>query len=141
MTPHPEINTRMPYMRFNWATHSARCARLSLEERGVFDVVRCELWSVVGCRLPLDLLKTRLRITSASRQGKTLDALLSLGLLRQDSDGQIFDEVQDHEFGAAVAQAVTNAANGKKGGRPRKSHQDSLKVAEPAPQSSADADF
>jgi len=119
MTAHPEINSRMPFMRFNWATHSARCSRLTMEERGFFDAVRCELWSVVGCRLPLDLLRTRLRIAAKSRNAKALDTLLSLGLLRQDSEGHVFDEVQAHEFNAAMSQALINTANGRKGGRPR----------------------
>jgi hypothetical protein len=116
----------MPFMRFNWATHSARCSRLTMEERGFFDAVRCELWSVVGCRLPLDLLRTRLRIAPKSRNSKTMESLLALGLLRQDSEGRVFDEVQAHEFDTAMSQAAINTANGRKGGRPRKVPQESL---------------
>lgn len=107
-------------MRFNWATHSARTSRLTLEERGLFDVVRSELWSVVGCRMPLELLKVRLRIAPSSMEEEILQALVSLGLLRIDSESRLYDEVQDFEFGAALAQAGVNAANGKKGGRPKR---------------------
>lgn len=117
---HPEINSRMPYMRFNWAAHSARTSRLTLEERGLFDVVRSELWSVVRCRMPGDLLKIRLRIAHASKEEEMLQSLVSLGLLRIDSESQLYDEVQAFEFSAALAQAGVNAANGKKGGRPKR---------------------
>lgn len=119
---HPEINKRLPFMRFNWGEHSARTSRLSLEERGLFDVVRSELWTVVGCRMSIDTLKVRLRIAACSREETLLDTLVTLGLLRLDGDSQLYDEVQDHEFSVALAQAAINQANGRKGGRPRRTH-------------------
>ena len=64
----PEINKRMPYSSFNWNEHSARTSRLTLEERGMFDVVRCELWTVAPPRLPLGALMSRLRIASGARE-------------------------------------------------------------------------
>jgi hypothetical protein len=113
-----------------------------MEERGFFDAVRCELWSVIGCRLPLELLKARLRITSRSRDAKSLETLTTLGLLRQDDEGYIYDEVQAHEFAAAVAQAVTNTVNGKKGGRPaRKSPQEPLGTTPSADSNAGAGDF
>lgn len=116
----PVLNSRMPYMPFNWASHSARVARLTLEERGLFDAVRCELWAVVGCRMPLARLLMLLRIPDGSHEATVLARLVTFGLLREDADGNLFDEVQAHEFGAAVEKGRVNRENGKKGGRPPK---------------------
>ena len=84
----------------------------------MFDVVRGALWTVVGCRMPIETLKVRLRIAPDSKEEGLLDTLLALELLRRDDDS-IYDEVQDHEFNAALAKAAVNQANGRKGGRPK----------------------
>lgn len=133
-TPAPEINRRMPFMTFNWNDHDARTGRLSLEERGMFDLVRCALWKVVGCRMQLDHLKVRLRCTP--HEEELLGVLLSLDLLRVDDKGRVYDEVQVAEFAAAVAKSVVNTANGRKGGRPRRAAEPEESPNEPStPQS------
>jgi hypothetical protein len=114
-----EMNKRMPFMTFNWAEHSARTARLTWEERGMFDAARCILWGVVGCRMALETLKLHLRITPGSTEDAILETLATLGLLRRDGD-LVYDEVQVFEFDRAVAQGKQNRENGLKGGRPRK---------------------
>ena len=117
----PELNSRMPFMPFNWANHVARTSRLTLEERGFFDLVRGELWSVVGCKMPEDLLVTRLRLAPGGPAGALMDSLVALGLLiRQADHAVVYDPVQVREFEGAVKKADTNKANGGKGGRPRK---------------------
>ncbi len=118
MTKAP-INSRMPYMVFNWAEHETRTARLTLAERGMFDVVRSALWRVEGCKMPLEVLKVRLRVASESQEAYLLDTLVALDLLTVDN-GLIYDDVQVREFEAAVQKAEINRENGRKGGRPRK---------------------
>lgn len=114
-----EFNKRMPFMPFNWFEHSARVGRLTFAERGLFDAVRVELWSVVGCKLPREALLLRLRIADGTTDSAMLDALLALGLLKLDADSRIFDEVQVYEFGEAVRKGQQNRENGASGGRPR----------------------
>lgn len=116
----PELNSRMPYMVFNWAEHETRTARLTLVERGMFDVARSALWRVEGCKMPLEVLKVRLRVAPESHEGNLLDTLVALDLLTVDDAGTVYDDVQVREFEAAVRKAETNRENGRKGGRPRK---------------------
>lgn len=113
------LNSRMPYMPFNWAEHASRVCHLTLSERGMFDKVRTELWKVVGCKLSRHTLEARLRIKPDSEEAQYLQELLEMGLLIEDEDGCIFDEVQVREFAEAVRKAEVNRANGAKGGRPR----------------------
>jgi hypothetical protein len=113
------LNSRMPYMLFNWAQHDTRTARLTLAERGMFDVARSALWQVEGCRMPLEVLKVRLRVAPESQEANLLDTLVALDLLTVDG-GMVYDDVQVREFEAAVQKAEVNRENGKKGGRPRK---------------------
>jgi hypothetical protein len=115
----PELNSRMPYMVFNWAEHETRTARLTLEERGMFDVARSALWRVEGCKMPLEVLKVRLRVAPESQEANLLDTLMALDLLTMDGE-LVYDDVQVREFKAAVLKAETNRENGRKGGRPRK---------------------
>lgn len=115
-----ELNSRMPYMPMNWAEHDTRTARLSLVERGMFDVARSALWRVVGCKMPFDVLKLRLRVAPASPQEMLLDTLVVLDLLTVDGEGLVYDDVQVREFEAAVRKAETNRENGRKGGRPKR---------------------
>lgn len=114
------LNSRMPYMLFNWAQHDTRTSRLTYEERGMFDVTRSALWQVEGCRMPLDVLKLRLRIEPDTAADKLLGTLVALDLLTVDDDGLVYDDVQVREFEAAVQKAEINRENGKKGGRPRR---------------------
>lgn len=93
----------------------------------MFDVVRCELWTVAPPRLPLGALMSRLRIASGAREEGLVTELLSLGLLVEE-DSQVYDPVQAYEFSAAVAKSITNRENGSKGGRPRRG---SAAVAQP----------
>ena len=118
-----ETNTRMPFMKFNWAAHNSRTSRMSNEERGFFDVVRCELWSVVGCRIPLEILKARLRVAFESSEDSMLADFLAFGTLKTDDQGAVFDEVQGGEWAEAIGRASVNSANGRKGGRPPKAPQ------------------
>lgn len=113
------LNSRMPYMLFNWAQHDTRTARLSLEERGMFDVARSALWQVEGCKMPFEVLKVRLRVATQSHQEGLLDTLVALDLLTVDG-GMVYDDVQVREFEVAVQKAEVNRENGRKGGRPRK---------------------
>lgn len=115
-----EFNSRMPYMPFNWFVHSARVCRLTLAERGLFDAARAELWTVVGCKMPPDTLRARLRIAADTPEAAMLDNLVQLGLLVRDSDGRVYDEVQAQEFALAVQKANVNRQNGARGGRPTK---------------------
>jgi len=116
----PVINSRMPYMLFNWAEHDTRTARLTLEERGMFDVARSALWQVEGCKMPNEVLRVRLRVKPDSTEGALLDTLIDLDLLTVDDAGLIYDAVQVREFEAAVKKAEINRENGRKGGRPSK---------------------
>lgn len=113
-----ELNSLMPFMRFNWSEHASRVDNLTLAERGMFDWVRASLWKVVGCKMPRQLLEARLRIQPGTEEARHLQTLLDLGHLAQDSEGHIFDEVQVREFADAMRKAAVNRANGAKGGRP-----------------------
>lgn len=118
-TPEPlERNLKMPFMRFNWATHDTWCNHMTFEERGLFDAVRSVLWTVVGCKMPIETIRVRLNIKPGSRPDKLLLALISKGSL-SSSDGKVFDEVQVNEFAQSVAKGKVNMANGTKGGRPK----------------------
>lgn len=110
----------MPFMRINWANHDAWCRHMTYEQRGLFDAARSVLWSVVGCRLPLDTLRIRMGIKPGSKADKLLAGLIEAGSLRL-ADGLVFDEVQVNEFGLALEKANVNAKNGAKGGRPKAS--------------------
>ena len=120
-------------MRFNWATHDTWCNHMTFEERGLFDAVRSVLWTVVGCKMPLDTLKVRLNIKTGSRVDKLLCGLITKGSL-SSVDGKVFDEVQVSEFSQAVSKGKTNMANGSKGGRPKGSTASPQReIAEPEP--------
>lgn len=116
----PALNSRLPYMPFNWAEHDTRTARLTYAERGMFDAARCILWRVEGCTMPLDMLKRRLRITPDHPDVALLDALLDLGLLLTTPDGAVYDEVQVRESAEAIRKGEASRKNGLKGGRPKK---------------------
>lgn len=113
------MNQRMPFMRFNWAQHAARTGRLTHAERGFYDLVRSELWGVVGALMPLAQLKLRLRVAEQSPEATMLSDLIALGLLKVDQEGRLFDEVQVAEFAEALLMAERNRSNGAKGGRPK----------------------
>lgn len=108
----------MPFMKFNWATHDTWCHHMTFEERGLFDAVRSVLWTVVGCKMPLETIRVRLNIKAGSRADKLLSGLISKGSL-SFLDGKVFDSVQVNEFSQAVSKAKVNTANGSKGGRPK----------------------
>ncbi|MBU9686926.1 hypothetical protein KTF56_28955 [Burkholderia gladioli] len=115
------VNKRMPYQRFNWADHGSRTARLKPLERGWFDIIRTELWTVEGVTMDEATLRKRLRIS-----GKTipqLDTLIELGLLQREGE-MIFDPVQRFEWDRAVGVSEANRDNGRKGGRPPKALSD-----------------
>ena len=120
MTTPIELNLRMPFMRLNWSVHTSRVHRLTYAERGMFDAVRAELWTVVGCKLPREVLMARLRIKERSKEAALLDALVQPGLLTLDADGLLFDELQVAEFEDAIRKSRTAQENGKRGGRPAK---------------------
>lgn len=111
------FNKRLPYMSFNWAEHGSRTARLTREERGLYDEIRTELWSVEGVTMDLGTLRSRLRLTEGDQP--LLDTLAQLGLLKIE-DGMVFDDVQRHEYAKALEKAEQNRLNGKRGGRPPK---------------------
>ncbi|MFP8778233.1 hypothetical protein [Hydrogenophaga sp. RWCD_12] len=130
------LNSRLPYMPFNWAEHDTRTARLTYAERGMFDAARSVLWRVEGCTMPLDTLKLRLRVTPDHADATLLETLITLDLLRVTPDGAVFDEVQVRESAEAIRKAEINRLNGKRGGRPKKG--DALPSDQPA---SAVSDF
>lgn len=115
----PELNSRLPFMKFNWPAHAARVHRLTLAERGLLDMVRCELWTVVGCKMPRPLLLKMLRIEPGAPDDQTLSLLIDRNAL-VERDGFVFCETQVHEFAAALAIAERNRESGKLGGRPRR---------------------
>jgi len=108
-----ELNKRMPFMKFNWAEHGNRTSRLSLLERGLFDAIRTELWTVVNATLKKEDLKLRLRITPNSEEEVTLNRLIALGLLKEDPSGFVSDEVQTFEFAEVVEKSKKNSSNAK----------------------------
>lgn len=135
------LNSRLPYMPFNWAEHDTRTARLTYAERGMFDAARCILWRVEGCTMPLDMLKRRLRIAPDHADVALLEALLDLGLLRATPDGAVYDEVQARESAEAIRRGQINSQNGRKGGRPKKaeaSPPEQLPPGHPAPGAGSD---
>lgn len=136
------LNSRLPYMPFNWAEHDTRTARLTYAERGMFDAARCILWRVEGCTMPLELLKRRLRITPDHADAALLDALLDLGLLRATAEGAVYDEVQARESAEAIRRGEINRQNGKRGGRPKRAEATLPEQAPPGhPAQGAGRDF
>lgn len=135
------LNSDMPYMPFNWAEHDTRTGRLTLAERGMFDLTRCALWRVVGCRMPLDTLKLRLRADPGTDDAALIDTLVGLDLLTVDADGYVGDAVQVREFAAAVQKAATNRANGRMGGRPTRQPAPSPAPAPMASNGTGNPDF
>lgn len=119
MTMELQLNTRMPYMKFNWLTHEARAGKLTMAERGLYDSVRYELWKFLGCKVPRSSVEAVLRIKRNSANAKALDLLIERGLLKVDSEGLLFDEVQVEEFAKALHKSEVNSKNGASGGRPR----------------------
>jgi hypothetical protein len=103
----------MPFMKFNWAEHGNRTARLTLLERGLFDAIRIELWTVVNATMHKEDLKLRLRITPESEEDLGLNRLIALGLLKEDSSGFISDEIQTFEFARAVEKAEKTRESAK----------------------------
>jgi uncharacterized protein YdaU (DUF1376 family) len=108
------INKRMPYMTFNFAEHGYRTSRLNLLERGLYDLIRTELWTVAPPALSRDDLKLRLGIETNSQEERIIDRLISLGLLQEDSSGLLEDEVQAYEFLKAVEKADINRRSAQK---------------------------
>jgi hypothetical protein len=137
-----ERNLNMPFMKFNWAAHDTWCHHMTFEERGLYDAARSVLWSVVNCKMPLEMLRKRLGIKDRTKNDKLL-----LGLISSDSlrfvDGKVFDSVQVNEFTQAVSIAKVNKANGHKGGRPKLSSvpPESETVASEAPTKDNPDDF
>lgn len=135
------LNSDLPYMLFNWAEHDTRTNNLTLEERGMFDRARCTLWRVVGCRMPLDTLKLRLRAAPGSDLAALIDTLVGLDLLTVDAEGTVCDAVQVREFATALQKAETNRANGRLGGRPRRQLAPSPAPAPTSSNGTGSADF
>lgn len=97
MVPEYVTNVRAPYQRRFWAIHDNRVRHLTMLERGVFDAVQAELWSVEGARVDEKTLVRKLRL---GRKEKTaLETLFADGLLKRDEDGMVFDEVQQQDWG------------------------------------------
>jgi hypothetical protein len=80
-------NTRLPYLCLYVTEHAARVARLSLAERGMLDLVRCELWAVDGFKLPREHLERRLRVRPGTQDADHLQALFDDCLLQVDEQG------------------------------------------------------
>lgn len=107
-------NTRLPYLCLYVTEHAARVARLSLAERGMLDLVRCELWAVEGFRLPREHLERRLRVRPGTQEADCLQALFDDYLLQVDEQGQVFDEVLTRARDQAIAISQTKRAAAQK---------------------------
>lgn len=109
-------NRRMPRMYHHVAEHAARCAHLSWTERGVLECARDALWSVEGCKMPVDVLRTRLRASPGSDAEAALAILLdpAMGLLSVAADGVVCDPAMVDDWAASVEKAEINRANALK---------------------------
>lgn len=129
-------NTRMPYLCLYVTEHAARVARLSLAERGMLDLVRCELWAVDGFKLPREHLERRLRVQPGTQDADHLQALFDDYLLQADEQGQVFDEVLARARDRAIAMCQTKQAAAAKRWDKQRSPSDTGKRPEgasPAP--------
>ena len=122
-------NQRMPWCRYFWAAHTHRVMRLTLEQRGMLDAIRCELSSVLGVKmLRLDLM-ARLHIKPGSKGERLLDGLIAACLLDQDAEGWVSDEVLTSEWAWALdksEKARISASKPRK--QPQRTPEDSLQV-------------
>lgn len=107
-------NTRLPYLCLYVTEHAARVARLSLAERGMLDLVRCELWAVEGFRLTREHLERRLRVRPSTQEADYLQALFDDCLLQVDEQGQVYDEVLTRARDQAIAISLTKQAAAQK---------------------------
>jgi hypothetical protein len=103
-------NTRLPYLCLYVTEHAARVARLSLAERGMLDLVRCELWAVDGFKLPREHLERRLRVRPGTQDADHLQALFDDCLLQVDEQEHVFDEVLTRARDHAIAVSQTKQA-------------------------------
>ena len=111
-----EQNLRAPYLQLYMAPHTHRVMRLTREQRGMLDEVRCELWSVDGaCMLRADLM-ARLRVKPNSKDERTFEALMTHRILAQDGD-VISDPVLITAWNNMLERSRKNSANASK---PRK---------------------
>jgi hypothetical protein len=111
-----EQNLRAPYIQLYMAPHTLRVMRLTREQRGMLDEVRCELWSVDGTRMLRADLMARLRIKPNSKDERTFEALVSHRILDQDDD-VISDPVLITAWNTMLDRSRKNSANAS---RPRK---------------------
>lgn len=117
MSATPLPNQDMPWLRWYWKDHVVRVGRLTLEERGVYCLARCELATVERCRMPLDTLKARMRAAPDSAEARGLDTLIALGVLSVDAESWVFDADMTKQFDGAVAEHNRKVAAGRNGGR------------------------
>jgi hypothetical protein len=108
-------------MRLFYLDHIHQTARLTLEQRGLLDVVRGELWSVAGVKMLRSDLFTRMQIKPGSKHERLLTALVDLGLLHVDAEEWVTDPVLADEWTYALQRSETNRVNATK---PRKKPQD-----------------
>jgi hypothetical protein len=112
-----ELNQTIPFMQWHWGNHAAHTVGLSREQRGLLDEVRIALWSVAGVRMLRADLMERLNLSDEA----ALNALLRRGILVQDAEGWLSDQVLSHQYAEAVRKGAVSRANGSKGGRPKQS--------------------
>jgi hypothetical protein len=113
-----ELNQTIPFMQWHWGNHAAHTQGLSREQRGLLDEVRSTLWGVVGVSMLRADLTERLNIEAGSRDEAALNVLVRRGLLLQDAEGWVCDQVLSHQYAEALRKGAISRANGSKGGRP-----------------------
>jgi hypothetical protein len=115
-----ELNQTIPFMQWHWGNHTAHTVGLTREQRGFLDEVRIALWSVAGVKMLRADLMERLSSRPDSSDESTLNALIRRGILVQDAEGWVSDQVLSHQYAEALRKGAISRANGSKGGRPTK---------------------
>src|SRR5438067_743260 len=98
------------------AQHTLQVMRLTREQRGLLDEVRCELWSVEGTQMLRSDLMARLLIKPNSKDERLFEALVTHRILEQDGD-VVTDPVLSTGWKNLMERSRVNAANASK---PRK---------------------
>lgn len=113
-----ELNQTIPFMQWHWGNHAAHTMGLTREQRGLLEEVRIALWAVNGVRMLRSDLMERINVQPGSADEGTLNALIRRGILVQDAEGWLSDQVLSHQYAEAVRKSAISKANGAKGGRP-----------------------
>lgn len=97
---------------------SPKVARMNAEERGVYTTIMFRSWTDDGYVLDMEDLADELDIT-VERLAEIMAGRVGRALF-EDEDGRLRSTRLEEERSRAMTKAEIAAANGKKGGRPRK---------------------